>query len=241
MTQPTQGDDPTQYGGQQAAGPGGYGQQPPYGDQPGGPGGDDQGPPKKQTGLIIAVGAIVLLLVAGAVGGFLLLSDDDADNTATEETTSATEETTSATEEATSATEEATSATEEATSATEEATSATEEATSATEEATSAPPSSVVPTVGGDYCDKVRAYDSDASLATTDFSTPAGQQKLVDILVDLETAAPPELKDDYQVVVDGFEAIREGRPEDLVQTDFTNAFAAISADAETTCGVDMGG
>jgi len=229
MTQPTQGDDPTQYGGQQPAGPGGYGQQPPYGGQPGGPGGYDQGPPKKQTGLIIAVGAIVLLLVAGAVGGFLLLSDDDAatDNTATEETTSATEETTSATE--------------ETTSATEETTSVTEETTSATEEATSAPPSSVVPTVGGDYCDKVRAYDSDASLATTDFTTPAGQQKLVDILVDLETAAPPELKDDYQVVLDGFEAIREGRPEDLVQTDFTNAFAAISADAETTCGVDMGG
>jgi cytoskeletal protein RodZ len=222
MTQPTQGDDPTQYGGQQPAGPGGYGQQPPSGGQPGGPGGYDQGPPKKQTGLIIAVGAIVLLLVAGAVGGFLLLSGDDAatDNTATEETTSATEETTSATE---------------------ETTSATEETTSATEETTSAPPSSVVPTVGGDYCDKVRAYDSDASLATTDFTTPAGQQKLVDILVDLETAAPPELKDDYQVVLDGFEAIREGRPQDLVQTDFTNAFAAISADAEKNCGVDMGG
>ena len=236
MTQPTQGDDPTQYGGQQPAGPGGDGRQPPYGGQPGGPGGYDQEPPKKQTGLIIAVGAIVLLLVAGAVGGFLLLSDDDGntDTTATEETTSATEETTSATE-------ETTSATEETTSATEETTSATEETTSATEETTSAPPSSVVPTVGGDYCDKVRAYDSDASLATTDFTTPAGQQKLVDILVDLETAAPPELKDDYQVVVDGFEAIREGRPEDLVQTDFTNAFAAISADAETTCGVDMGG
>jgi cytoskeletal protein RodZ len=218
MTQPTQGGDPTQYGGQQPAGPGGYGQQPPSGGQPGGPGGYDQGPPKKQTGLIIAVGAIVLLLVAGAVGGFLLLSDDDAatDNTATEETTSVTEETTSVTEETTSVTEE-------------------------TEESTSAPPSSVVPTVGGDYCDKVRAYDSDASLATTDFTTPAGQQKLVDILVDLETAAPPELKDDYQVVLDGFEAIREGRPEDLVQTDFTNAFAAISADAGKTCGVDMGG
>ncbi|MDQ3484524.1 MAG: hypothetical protein M3445_03805, partial [Actinomycetota bacterium] len=112
MTQPTQGGDPTQYGGQQPAGPGGYGQQPPSGGQPGGPGGYDQGPPKKQTGLIIAVGAIVLFLVAGAVGGFLLLSDDDAstDNTATEETTSATEETTSATEETTSATEETTSA-----------------------------------------------------------------------------------------------------------------------------------
>ncbi len=218
MTQPTQGDDPTQYGGQQSAGPEGYGQQPPYGGQPGGPGGYDQEPPKKQTGLIIAVAAIVLLLVAAAVGGFLLLSDDDGntDTTATEETTSATEETTSATEETTSATEE-------------------------TEESTSAPPSSVVPTVGGDYCDKVRAYDSDASLATTDFTTPAGQQKLVDILMDLETAAPAELEDDYQLVIEGFEAIRKGRPEDLVETDFTNAFAAISAHAETTCGVDMGG
>ena len=201
MTQPTQGDDPTQYGGQQPAGPGGDGRQPPYGGQPGGPGGYDQEPPKKQTGLIIAVGAIVLLLVAGAVGGFLLLSDDDGntDTTATEETTSATEET------------------------------------------TSTPPSSVAPTAGGDYCDKVRAYDSDASLATTDFTTPAGQQKLVDILMDLETAAPAELEDDYQLVIEGFEAIRKGRPEDLVETDFTNAFAAISAHAETTCGVDMGG
>ncbi|MDQ3095905.1 MAG: hypothetical protein M3Q82_08130, partial [Actinomycetota bacterium] len=136
---------------------------------------------------------------------------------------------------------EATSATEEPTSATEETTSTTEEATSTTEETTSAPPSSVAPPAGGDYCDKVRAYDGDASLARTDFTTPAGQQKLVDILVDLGTAAPPELKDDYQLVIEGFEAIREGRPEDVVQTDFTNAFAAISADAETTCGVDMGG
>ncbi len=198
MTQPTQGDDPTQYDGQQ----------PPYGGQPGGPGGYDQGPPKKQTGLIIAVGAIVLLLVAGAVGGFLLLSDDDGntDTTATEETTSPTEET-----------------------------------TPPTEETTSGPPSSVAPTVGGDYCDKVRAYDSDASLATTDFTTPAGQQKIVDILVDLESEAPSQLKDDYQVVIDGFVSIRDQKPQEIDQAKFTEAFTQIGKDAEKNCGVDMGG
>lgn len=95
---------------------------------------------------------------------------------------------------------------------------------------------------GGDaYCDKLKDYDKDEDLAEVDFQSEEGQQQLIDVMEDLESDAPDELKDDYQLVIEGFEAIRKGRPEDLVETDFTNAFAAISAHAETTCGVDMGG
>ncbi len=92
---------------------------------------------------------------------------------------------------------------------------------------------------GGGYCDKLKDYDEDADLAEVDFQTEDGQQELIDVLEDLESDAPDELKDDYQVVIDGFTAIRDGNPED-VDPKFQDAFTAIGEDAQANCDVDMG-
>lgn len=90
MTQPPQGDDPTQYGGQMPLGQPGYGHpqyqggEPPYGGQGGYPGGYDQQPPKKRTGLIIGIVVVALILIGGAVGAiFLLGGGDDKTDSAT--------------------------------------------------------------------------------------------------------------------------------------------------------------
>ncbi len=94
---------------------------------------------------------------------------------------------------------------------------------------------------GGDsYCDKLKDYDQDEGLADLDFQTEEGQQKLIDVLEDLESDAPSDLKDDYQVVIDGFTAIRDGKPEDVDQTKFTDAFTKIGEDSQDNCDIDMG-
>jgi len=93
---------------------------------------------------------------------------------------------------------------------------------------------------GGDaYCDKLKDYDKDEDLAEVDFQSEDGQQQLIDVMEDLESDAPDELKDDYLIVIDGFTAIREGKPED-VDPKFQAAFTAIGEDAQENCDVDMG-
>ncbi len=92
---------------------------------------------------------------------------------------------------------------------------------------------------GGGYCDKLKDYDQDADIADIDFNTEDGQQKLIDVMEDLESEAPDELKDDYQVVIDGFTSLRDGKPEDI-DPKFQDAFTQIGQDAEKNCDVDMG-
>lgn len=93
---------------------------------------------------------------------------------------------------------------------------------------------------GGDsYCDKLKAYDEDEGLADVDFQTEEGQQKLIDVMEDLESEAPSELKDDYKLVIDGFTSLSEGNPEDI-DPKFQDAFTNIGKDAQENCDVDMG-
>ena len=93
---------------------------------------------------------------------------------------------------------------------------------------------------GGDsYCDKLKDYDKDEDLAKVDIQTEDGQQEFIDVLEDLESDAPDELKDDYLVVIDGVTAIREGKPEDVDQAKLQDAFTAIGEDAQENCDVDM--
>lgn len=186
-------------------------QPPPDGGEPGGPSGADQQPPKRSTGLVVAIVVAALLVTAGAVGGVVLLTgDDESDSPST--------------------------ATEESTSA--PTTSA--ETASADPTTSAAPPTSVVSPIGDAYCQKLKGYDRDEGLKSLDFSTRAAQQKIVDILEDLESEAPSQLKDDYEVVIDGFVSIRDQKPQEIDQAEFTEAFRQIGKDAEKNCGVDMG-
>jgi len=180
MTQPPQGNDPSQSGGQQPPGQPGYGQpeytggQPPAGGQPGYPGGYDQEPPKKQTGLIIAIGVIVLLLIAGAVGAFLLLRDDgtDTDSTATDETTSA-------------------------------------------------------PTTSGEtFCQR---FTKNAESNEFDNPGPGDLPKLLAELQIFRQLAPPELQDDYDILI--------AAVEDNGATDASVAFQNIQTYAVDECGL----
>lgn len=94
---------------------------------------------------------------------------------------------------------------------------------------------------GGDaYCDKLKDYDKDEDLAEVDFQSEEGQQQLIDVMEDLESDAPDELKDDYMIVIDGFTAIKEGKPEGVDQAKLQAAFTAIGEDAQENCDVDMG-
>lgn len=183
----------------------------PYGGEPDGPSEDGQQPPKKSTGLVVGIVVAALLVTAGAVGAVVLLTGDDE---------SASPNT---------ATEESTSA-----PTTPAETASADPTTSA------APPTSVVPPIGDAYCQKLRGYDRDKDLKSLDFSTKAGQQKIVDVLEDLESEAPSQLKDDYQVVIDGFISIRNKKPQEIDKAKFTEAFTQIGKDAAKNCGVDMG-
>jgi hypothetical protein len=179
MTQPPFGNEPPQYGGQQPYGQPGYGQPQHPGGQPGHPGGYDQQPPKRQPGLIIAVGVIVLLLIAGVVGAFLLLRDDDTetDSTATDETTSA--PTTSA-------------------PATSAETTSPDPTTSATLPTSVAPASSATTTPGETFCQR---FTKNAESNEFDSPGPGDLPKLLAELEIFRQLAPPELQDDYDVLI----------------------------------------
>ena len=208
MTQPPFGNEPPPYGGQQPYGQPGYGQpqypggQPPSGGQLGYPGGYDQQPPKKQTGVIIAVGVIVLLLIAGAVGGFLLLRDDDGDtdNTATDETTSV--------------------------PATSAETTSPDPTTSATSPTSAAPASSATTTPGETFCQR---FTKNAE--SNEFDNP-GPDDLPKVLAELEIfrqLAPPELQDDYDVLI--------AAVNDNGATDASGALQNIQTYAVDECGL----
>lgn len=212
MTQPPQGNDPAPYDGQPPSH-----QPPPYGGEPGGPSEDGQPPPKKSTGLVVGIVVAALLVTAGAVGAVVLFNGDnesDSPNTATKESTSA--------------------------PTTPAETASADPTTSAAPPTSTASPTAVDPPIGDGYCQKLRGYDRDEGLKSLDFSTRAAQQKIVDVLEDLESEAPSQLKDDYEVVIDGFISIRDKKPQEIDQTKFTEAFTQIGKDAAKNCGVDMG-
>jgi len=165
--------------------------------------------------LVIAIVVAALLVTAGAVTGVVLLTGDDSgsSNTAVEGSTSAPTTTAVTTTAATTPPDQTTSV---------------------------APPTSVAPS-GDSYCEKLRGYDRDEDLKDLDFSSEAGQQKLIDVLEDLQSEAPSDLKDDYQIVVDGFRSITAGNVENIDEAKFTKAFTQIGQDAAKSCGVDMGG
>ncbi len=218
MTQPPQGNDPTRYGGQQQVGQPGYGQpeytggQPPAGGQPGYPDGYDQEPPKKQTGLIIAIGVIVLLLIAGAVGAFLLLRDDDTetDSTATDETISA----------------PTTSAPTTSAPTTSAETTSPDPPTSATSPTSAGPASSATTTPGETFCQR---FTKNAE--SNEFDTP-GPGDLPKVLAELQIfrqLAPPELQDDYDILI--------AAVEDNGATDASVALQNIQMYAVDECGL----
>ncbi len=93
---------------------------------------------------------------------------------------------------------------------------------------------------GGGYCDKLEEYDEDEGLSKVDATTEDGQDKLIEVLEDLEASAPDDLKDDYEVVLDGFTALREGNTDDVDQAKFEEAFSNIGENSQDDCDVDMG-
>ncbi len=93
---------------------------------------------------------------------------------------------------------------------------------------------------GSGYCDKLKDYDEDQGLSEVDANTEDGQDKLLEVLEDLESNAPDDLQDDYQVVIDGFTALREGNVDDVDQAEFEGAFTNIGENAQDDCDVDMG-
>ncbi len=94
---------------------------------------------------------------------------------------------------------------------------------------------------GGGYCDKLKDYDADETLADADFTSEEGQQKLIDVFNDLKGSAPSDLEDDYETVASGLEAQKSGDVADVDPKKLQAAFEAISKDAADNCDVDMGG
>lgn len=95
---------------------------------------------------------------------------------------------------------------------------------------------------GSDYCDKLKDYDADESLAEADFASEEGQQQLIDVFNDLKDSAPSDLEDDYETVASGLETQLSGDPADVDPQQLQElqaAFEAISKDAEENCDVDM--
>lgn len=95
-------------------------------------------------------------------------------------------------------------------------------------------------TGGDDYCDKLEDYDQDASLADADFTTEEGQEKVIDVLADLKGSAPSDLEAEYDNVISGLEAFRDGKAADVDQEQLQADYEAISTNAQDECDVDMG-
>ena len=93
---------------------------------------------------------------------------------------------------------------------------------------------------GGGYCDKLKDYDEDQGVRDLDANTEDGQDKLIEVFEDLEASAPDDLKDDYEVVIDGFTALREGNTADVDQAKFEEAITNIGENSQDDCDVDMG-
>lgn len=182
MTEPPQGNDPSQYGARQSQGQPGYGPPPPpyHGGRPGYPGGYGQQPPRRQTGPIIALGVIALLLVAGGVGGFLLLRGDDkgdGDSAAPDESTSA--------------------PTSSAQTTTADPTTPDASASTAAPSTASVEPPNIPP--GLAYCQRIR---TNAQTGRFDDVAPDEVDDLFAETQVLQQLAPADLRDDYQLLID---------------------------------------
>jgi hypothetical protein len=92
---------------------------------------------------------------------------------------------------------------------------------------------------GDDYCGALEDYDADESLRDLDPTSEEGGQEFLGILEDLQSKAPADLEDDYEIVVNSFQAFTEGNVED-VDPDFEGAFSRIGEHAQEECDVDMG-
>jgi hypothetical protein len=58
-----------------------------------------------------------------------------------------------------------------------------------------------------EFCEAARAFASDPEIADLDFTQPEDIQHGVDLLTGLRDAAPAELQDDLDIVIEGFQAV----------------------------------
>ncbi len=90
------------------------------------------------------------------------------------------------------------------------------------------------------YCLKVERFESDEALENADENTEEGQQQVLEAFEELESSAPDELKEDYALLIDAFEAFSEGeQPEAADQAKLQEALTNITEDAEKKCDVKL--